>query len=271
MFTIGEFSKITGLTIKSLRFYHEEGILSPSFVDPHSGYRYYDEGQIEIARAIAHLRRLEFPLSEIREILRCRDREEDLLAAIERHRADIEQKARHFRQVARSLETFLSQERQVHTMLQESFQVQEKTLEPQLIAGIRMRGCYGDCGRGFGRLGRSFGRVISGKPFLLHYDTEYREKDADFEACFPIRQARTAEGVSVRELPGGRCVSLLHKGPYEELGHSYAEILTYIKTKGYQVLMPTREVYHKGPGMIFKGNPKHYLTEIQMLIEPAAG
>ena len=52
MFTIGEFSKVTGLTVKTLRFYHEEGLLAPSFVDPQTGYRHYDPGQVETARAI---------------------------------------------------------------------------------------------------------------------------------------------------------------------------------------------------------------------------
>ena len=40
---IGEFSKLSGLTVKTLRFYHEEGLLVPAFVDPDTGYRYYDE------------------------------------------------------------------------------------------------------------------------------------------------------------------------------------------------------------------------------------
>ena len=51
------------------------------------------------------------------------------------------------------------------------------------------------------------------------------------------------------------------------MGRSYAKILAYAKQKGYAIATPTREVYIKGPGMIFKGNPKNYLTEIQMLIE----
>ena len=62
-------------------------------------------------------------------------------------------------------------------------------------------------------------------------------------------------------------MALLHKGPYNELGRSYAKILAFVKEKGYEVLLPTREVYLKGPGMIFKGNPKNYLTEIQMLVK----
>ena len=68
-FTIGEFSKITGLTVKTLRFYHEQGLLRPAFVDPRTDYRYYDPGQVEAARAITFLRSLEFPVAEIRELL----------------------------------------------------------------------------------------------------------------------------------------------------------------------------------------------------------
>lgn len=52
MFSIGEFSKITGLTVKTLRFYHEEGLSTPSFVDMATGYRHYNVDQIETARAI---------------------------------------------------------------------------------------------------------------------------------------------------------------------------------------------------------------------------
>ena len=108
---------------------------------------------------------------------------------------------------------------------------------------------------------------ISGKPLCLYYDSEYRPNDANFEACMPIRQAREVDDVSVRQLTPYRCVSLLHKGPYEELGRSYARILEYAKAKEHEIALPTREVYLKGPGMIFKGNLRKYLTEIQLPIK----
>lgn len=155
-------------------------------------------------------------------------------------------------------------------MSQTSGDVEEKMLEPLLVAGIRMRGRYEDCGQAFGKLGRSLGRFICGKPLLLHYDSEYREQDADFEACLPIRGMKDVAGVSVRELPGGRCVSLVHRGPYDQLGRSYARIFEYVNRHKFKACVPTREVYLKGPGMIFKGNPKNYLTEIQILIEADA-
>jgi effector-binding domain-containing protein len=157
-------------------------------------------------------------------------------------------------------------------MAQASPDVQEKALEAVVVGGIRMKGRYSDCGRAFAKLGRSLGRFIGGKPFLLHYDTEYKEDDADFEACFPLRrQPKAVDGIAVRELHGGRCVSLLHRGPYDQLGHSYAKLFDHVKKRGYVIVMPTREVYVKGPGMIFKGNPKNYLTEIQVFVEEAKG
>ena len=266
MFTIGEFSKITGLTVKALRFYHEEGVLTPSLVDEQTGYRYYDQSKIETARAIAYLRDLEFPIEEIRDLLRHAEDEGRVLDALERQKSALADRIRRLRKAVRSLDEFIKQERQVKTAMSDATasQVTEKTLPPMLIAGVRMRGRYSECGKGFSRIGRGMGRYIAGKCFLLHYDDEYKEDDADFEACFPVRQAKQVDGIAVRELPGGKCVSLVHKGPYEQMSASYAQVLKYVKEKGYTVVMPTREVYIKGPGMIFKGNPKNYVTEIQI-------
>lgn len=273
MFSIGDFSKITGLTVKTLRFYHEQGLLLPSCVDEQTGYRYYDRSKTETARVITLLRGLDLSLDEIREILREAGDDADLRDVMERQKAAIAGKVRRYREIVRSLNTFLTQDDEARRiMAQASFQIEEKTTERTLIAGIRKKGRYADCGEAFGRIGKRFGRAINGKPLLLHFDSEFREDDADFEACMPIRSGNPVDGISVRELPGGRCVSLLHQGPYDQLGRSYARVLEYIQAKGYEVALPTREIYHKGPGMIFRGNPKNYLTEIQMLIkhEPAA-
>jgi len=268
VFSIGEFSKITGLTVKTLRFYHEQRLLIPSCIDDQSGYRYYDRTKIDKARIITYLRGLDFSLGEIGEIVKNDADDAQVLEVMERQRAQVAEKIRRFHKVAKSLDQFIAEEREARKiMAQLALDVQEKNLEPLLIAGVRMKGRYADCGKGFAQIGRRFGRHICGKCFLLHYDTEYKEDDADFEACMPIRKGNAADGITVRELPGGRCISLLHKGPYDQLGRSYARILTYIKDKSYRVIVPTREVYLKGPGMIFKGNPRNYLTEIQILVE----
>jgi DNA-binding transcriptional MerR regulator len=267
MFSIGDFSKITGLTVKTLRYYHEQGLLVPTEIDEQTGYRYYDRAKIETARIIAHLRSLDLSIDEVREVLQGAVEDADLRTVLERQKTLLESKIKHDREIVRIIQNFLIHEAEVERiMAQASFQVEEKTVNPVRIAGIRMKGRYSDCGGAFARIGKRFGRHIRGKPMLLHFDCEYREGDADFEACMPISGGNPVDGISTRDLAGGRCVSLLHLGPYDQLGRSYAKILDYVRSKGYEVAMPTREVYLKGPGMIFRGNPKNYLTEIQILV-----
>jgi DNA-binding transcriptional MerR regulator len=266
MFTIGEFSKLTQLTVKTLRFYHEEGLLIPGFVDPDTGYRYYDHRHVETARAITYLRSLEFSLSDIKELL-SHEADEDLMNVLERQQSTIKERIKHLRKAALSIDQFIREEKEATAMAHTVNQVQERTLEPLLVGGIRMKGQYSDCGQAFAKIGRSLGRFICGKPLLLHYDTEFRDEDADFEACMPIRQRKEVDGIAIHELPGGRCVSLVHQGPYDQLSRSYARIFEYINDLKCRVIVPTREVYLKGPGMFFKGNPKNYLTDIQILIE----
>jgi DNA-binding transcriptional MerR regulator/effector-binding domain-containing protein len=265
VYSIGEFSRITGLSIKTLRYYHEQGLLAPSCVDEDSGYRYYAPAKVEIAQVITQLRALELPLADIAEIIRTADDDSDLLAVLERHRTTIGEKLRRYRGIVESLDQLIAKQKEERMASQTAdFAIEQKVLAPMLIAAVRMRGRYSACGRGFSQIARSFGRHLCGPAFLLHYDSEYREDDANYEACFPIRQPKQVGGVEVRELAGGPCVALLHKGPYDELGRSYAKVFDYLKERGLEEELPTREVYLKGPGMIFKGNPKRYLTEIQI-------
>ena len=264
-YSIGEFSQITGLSVKTLRFYHEKGILVPSSVDESSGYRTYDAIKIEKARVIMQLRQMEFSLEDIATVLGQCDDESDILNYLERQKQSLQQRISEDRDIVRSLSEIISKEKTAKKVVEESgFAVQEKTVEPMLIAGIRMKGKYNECGAGFGRLGKAVGRHIAGAALCLYYDGEYREEGADFEPCFPVRKQIEAEGVSVRELPGGRCLTLVHQGPYEQLGRSYAKIMSARREPEMKITLPTREVYLKGPGMIFKGNPKNYLTEIQL-------
>jgi DNA-binding transcriptional MerR regulator/effector-binding domain-containing protein len=270
MFTIGEFSKITGLTVKALRFYHEKGLLVPAAIDPSSGYRYYDQRNVDAARIIVALRELEFALEDIAAILADCSADEDLLVFLERQKQTLAERVARYSDALGQIDRLIGQERQAREeekMLAKSFEVEEKNLEPVLVAGVRMKGRYSDCGQGFALLGKRLGRQIAGKPLCLYYDGEYREEDADFEPCMPVRREVQVDGVSVRRLPGGRCVSLVHRGPYEELGRTYQRALRYVKEHGYKISLPTREVYLKGPGMIFRGNPQKYLTEIQLPLE----
>jgi DNA-binding transcriptional MerR regulator len=268
LFTIGEFSKISGLSVKALRFYDEKGLLKPAQVDAATDYRYYDDVSVERARIIARLRELQFSLDEIARFLLEFGDESDLLDAMHRQKRAIIERMRIDRKVVKALEEVIDRETEVARLLESGrFSVEEKRLEPVILAGLRMQGRYEDCGRGFTTVARTMGRQLAGRPLCLYYDAEYRDEDANFETCFPLRQEVPSRGdVRVRTLPSQCCLSLVHQGPYPQLGRSYRKLLVEAKRRGCALQLPTREVYLKGPGMIFQGNPMRYLTEIQLPI-----
>lgn len=73
MLTIGEFSRLTHLSIRTLRRYHEVALLKPAVVDETTGYRHYGVDQIPTAQVIHRLRELDVPLSDVQRILRTSD------------------------------------------------------------------------------------------------------------------------------------------------------------------------------------------------------
>jgi len=265
-YTIGEFSQASRLTVKALRFYHEEGLVEPARVDQETGYRYYDDVSLTRARAVVWLRGLDFTIAEIKELLASPAPEDgDLAALLTRKAGEISRKAEHLRHVKREIDLFLAREKEIQ-MLQVKDTVEEKTLDDILIAGLRFRGRYDEVGKRLGELARVAGRVLAGGAFSLYYDAEYKEEDADIEVAFPVRKPIRAEKIDCRVLKGGRAVTLIHRGPYSEIGRSYKRLFDYLREKGLSPLTPGREVYLKGPGMLFAGNPRKYLTEIRVMV-----
>ena len=73
MLKIGEFSRLSRVSIRMLRHYDELGLLAPDATDPLTGYRYYSEEQLATAGRIAALREMGFGLAVIGEMLQCMD------------------------------------------------------------------------------------------------------------------------------------------------------------------------------------------------------
>src|ERR1700722_2543860 len=71
--TVGDFSRTTHLSIKTLRHYHQIGLLEPAEVNPDTGYRYYSPAQIPAAQVIRRLRDLEMPVADVKAVLAAPD------------------------------------------------------------------------------------------------------------------------------------------------------------------------------------------------------
>lgn len=270
MFSIGEFSKVSGLSVKALRLYHQESILIPRIVDRDTGYRYYDFDNIEQARVVSTLRSMMFSLEQIRAML-SRGDDADVVSTLEAHRREIEAKLRQMRDAASSLDSIIRNEREAQDLARKGeYQIEEISIQPMIMAGIRIKGRYTDVSDLFGRLVKTLKSSIAGKPFTLFYDSEFKDEDADFECCFPIKKLRSFEGIDSREIEGGQALSLVHRGPFAAVGRSYARLFSHLSERGLQAKTPSREVYLKGPGVIFRGNPKAYLTQLQCFVGPRA-
>lgn len=87
MYKIGDFSKVVDLPVRTLRYYDETGVLTPSEIDTFTGYRYYSDEDIIECEFVKLLKSLDFTLEEIREYKDCLD--EDI---IEEKKSEIEAK-----------------------------------------------------------------------------------------------------------------------------------------------------------------------------------
>lgn len=269
MYQIGDFSFISRLTIKTLRYYHECGLLEPSQIDPETGYRYYDEKCLDRARTIRELRNLDFSIKEIKEMLdNCRD-DSELLDYMLNKQSEISRKMANYESMEKKLTAFIKQTRQLEELheMNKSSEIIIKNIPDILIASIRFRGKYQDAGIYFPRLFKLCVRHASGDPFSLYYDSDYKEQDADIEACVPAKIPVEGDGIKSRMLKGGQAISIIHKGSYENLGDSYKKLIDYINQAGLKTAIPSREIYLKGPGMILPRSPRKFITEIQLLVE----
>jgi DNA-binding transcriptional MerR regulator/effector-binding domain-containing protein len=265
MLSIGEFSRVTQLSIKALRLYHEKGILLPTKIDRDSKYRYYQRSAVEKGLAIKKLKDMGFSLKEIKQIVRQCSEDHQVVEYVETKLKEVEQTIHEYEDLKTKLSLFL--ENTENQAAVHSDHIQGEMIPDVLICGIRFKGKYNEVGPPYARLGKVCGRLAVGHAFSLYYDEGYKEKDADIETCIPVKKEVSADGIDCRLLKGGNAVTLIHRGPYQELGRSYMRIFEYCREHGLETLLPVREQYIKGPGMIFKGNPKKYITKLILMLD----
>ncbi len=263
-YLIGDFSKIARISAKTLRYYHEIDLLRPSSIDSENGYRIYSNDCLEKARRINLLKGLNFTLKEIKEIIEKYEEDDDLTFLIEQKLNETKTKIKEYKCIQKALEDILTNQKDVRIDNGDSIAI--KNVADMLIASIRVKDKYSSIGFYLGKIAKKHSRYICGEPFTLYYDSEYKEENADMEICFPVKQQSNKSNIGTRVIKGGKVFSAIHKGAYGEVGDSYQLLLEHIYIHNLTTKLPTREIYIKGPGMIFAGNPKRYITEVQMMI-----
>lgn len=263
IYKIGDFSRITNITVKALRYYDEQDMLIPSY-RAENGYRYYDEDDFKTAQLIILLRNLDFRIAEIKDVLANCDDECDLSYFLTAKKSMIEQRIDKDKELIKKIEGFIEPKKIIRMP---EYRIVLKDIEPVRAACIRFRGAYQDTGKYLSKLYRELKGHAQGIPFNCYYDNGYAEV-ADIEVCIPTDTSVNRDSIETKELPGGKAICTVHRGSYDFLNYAYKAVLDYASKNNYANDLPTREIYHKGPGLLFMGNPNKYLTEIVVPYRP---
>ncbi|MGN0679845.1 MAG: MerR family transcriptional regulator [Oscillospiraceae bacterium] len=262
MLKIGEFSKLSLITVKALRFYEKEGLLIPAATDEWTGYRYYDTFQLETAARIKAYRQLDLSIDEIKAIF-SGAQEKDILT----------EKAEQLKRQQSDIGIRLSIINHILEVDSMKYNVVIKEIPEYIVySEERKLASYADAmsfipesGAECKRLNPDLECVNPSYEFMEYLDGEYKESDV----LVRHNQAVTKMGVEsdrikFRKIPATKVLSIFHKGAYDQIGEAYAYLMKYAEENGYKASGLMRESYIDG--IWNKDSVEDWLTEIQMPI-----
>ncbi|ARV61217.1 MerR family transcriptional regulator [Nostocales cyanobacterium HT-58-2] len=264
MLKIGDFSKLSHVTVKALRLYDQLGLLKPTHVDHLTGYRYYCADQLPRLNRILALKDLGFSLEQIAKLLAENLSPVELRGMLRLKQAELQQlveeeQARLFR-----VEAKLKQIEQENTM--PNYEVVIKTVEPLKVAAIReilpnspsIALLYNELFEYFKQHGVKVGHYCG----AIWHDSGYKESDVDWEAVVSFNgEIASTHRVKVYELPGvEKMACVVHHGSYNTINQAYAALPAWIENNGYKIMGSNREVYIIGGD---EQDNESYLTEVQ--------
>lgn len=234
--TIGEFSALTRISVRMLRYYDTHGVLRPARVDSDTGYRWYSTDQVTDAGAVRRLRDVGFGVSAIVAVLAVRGTP-DYLRALRAQRAVLEEEADAAARRLSTLDRMLIEE-ETHTMSTTAVTLAE--LPPQTVVYLRDTiPNYAEEGSLWQRLMPALaaqGVQPSGPGGTIEHDGEFRESDVD-ESVFlavPEGTAVTAP-LATLDLPARTAVVATVVGPYQEaIPRAHEAISAYVTEHGLQ-------------------------------------
>jgi DNA-binding transcriptional MerR regulator len=243
LLTIGDFSRMTYLSVKALRHYHETGLLEPADVDPVTGYRLYDAGQVRTAQVIRRFRDLGMPLDQVRAVLEAPDaatRNRVVVAHLQRMEAELERTqatvsslrallqrdaapiAVEYRSVAATPSLAV-----VDTLALSDF----KRWLPEVLAEL-------DAALHAARV------EATGPAGALFADELFEQGRGEAVAFVPVGHAQSGAGrVQPREIPAAELAVAVHEGSFVDVDQTYAALGTLVAERAIGVEGPIRERY----------------------------
>ena len=265
MLKIGDFSKLSRVSIRMLRHYDEIGLLKPVWIDPESGYRYYAPEQLPIAGRINALKDMGFGLAAIAEILPCYEDRDALQRHLRCKQAELQALSEQTEYRLRLLETAQGRLRKEQKSM--NCDVTIKTFPQRYAATVRMViPSYWQEGTLWNILMEETAplNVIDGDPCYccaVFHDQEYREAEVDVEVQKDVKGTYPdTEHVRFRVLPEVTVACATCKGSYEQMDEINSAIAAWVSDNGYIFDGPMFNIYHVSPHET--ANPDEYVTEV---------
>jgi DNA-binding transcriptional MerR regulator/effector-binding domain-containing protein len=231
---IGDFSRMTLLSVKALRHYHDVGLLVPAEVDPASGYRFYQPSQVGDAQVIRRLRDLGMPLDEVKQVLATAD-VETRHTVIAAHLRRMEGELAAAQATVASLRSLLDGPTSPVT-------VEHRSVSATLAVGITDRVSAADLDEWWDGAFRELGQ---GGPRGALYPADFFQLGTgDVIAYIPVAEAVPTRGrVRVIEVPAADLAVAVHAGGLGDVDRTYGALGVYVAEREIGLDGPIREHY----------------------------
>ena len=242
--SIGDFSRMTQLTVKTLRHYHDVGLVEPHHVDPATGYRYYSHDQVRTAQVVRRLRGLDMPIPEVRSVLAADPDERN--AMISAHLGRLEAQLAETRDAVKALRDIL--DRPSGT----------PALEHRSVPAVASIAVHADVERDdlidwwTGAIAelrdavREQGLNVTGPPCGMFGFDVFANDRGPVTTFIPVEgDVRPAGRVSEFTVPAAELVVVRHHGPHDDVDIAYGALGEYATRHEISVDGPLREYYHR--------------------------
>lgn len=265
MIKIGDFSKLSRISIRMLRHYDEQGLLPPAFTDRMSGYRYYGADQLPEAERIQALRSMGFGLAVIREILEKYGEAEEIERYLLLKKTELENQLRETGEKIRLLENTLQWLRKDGTLM--DYEVVLKTLPERYVASLRrVIPTYDQESLLWEQLNEEIApqKVRPEAPcygLAVFHDEGFRDSEVDVEIQVSVAGSyQDTENVRFKRVAPIQMASSTFQGSYDQITRANGAVAAWVTENGYDFNGPSFCIYHVSPAEA--AVPEELVTEV---------
>lgn len=268
MFRIGEFSKLTQVSIRMLRYYDEVNLLKPAYIDQDTKYRLYATEQIPILNKIIYLRDSGFQVAEIANALDCKNHEvmEQLDLKYKEIELNIKEEQEKLNKIEVARKEIMQGKEDFH------YQIAIKSIPSYRVLSLRrtIPTYYAECDlwEEMKHFAQEHTLDIGGASYSIYHDEDYREEDVDVELCVLVDKFGQDEGAFsfYESKPIEFMASTMVYGDFSNIAKAYLAFAKWLQEQPqYKMLPISRQIVHRGPWN--EKDPKKYLIEMQIPIE----